>query len=172
MESITMIAIEITDLKNFMNTLLLKETFDTFYLEEATLKTAQTFVIDGHLNKDFYTKEELENSQLTNQEFSSYGSLRPFIFSLVKGNHTPLYFKFVLHTSTIYIQKLLQKNNLTPEELQLKSLVLNIKYDGTKLICTTGTAYHTFVMDKTVDTIWDKALKASFSSMGITFEEL
>ena len=52
-----MIAIEITDLKIFMNTLLLKETFDTFYLEEATLKTAQTFVIDGHLNKEFYTKD-------------------------------------------------------------------------------------------------------------------
>ena len=167
-----MIAIEITDLKHFMNTLLLKETFDTFLLEEATLKTAQTFLIDGHLNKEFYTKEELENPQIANQEFSSYGSLRPFLLSLVKGNHPPLYFKFVLHASTAYTQKLLQKNELTPEDLQLKSLILNIKCDGTKLVCTTGTAYHTFVMDKTADNIWDKALKASFLSMGISFEEL
>ena len=167
-----MISIDITDIRLFMNTLLLKETSDTFLLEEATLKTAQTFIIDGHINKDFYTKEELENTLIANQEFSSYGSLRPFVLSLVKGNHTPLYFKFVLHAGESYMRKLLQKQQLTPEDLQLKSLILNIKYDGAKLVCTTGTAYHTFVMDKTADNIWDKALKASFQSMGIAFEEL
>lgn len=167
-----MIAIEITDLKLFMNHLLLKGTFDSFLLEEGTLKTAQTFFIDGHLNLDFYTKEELENSPLAKQEFSSYASLRPLILSLVKGNHTPLYFKFVLHAGEAYMGKLLQKHQLTPEALQLKALILTIRYDGTNLVCTTGTAYHTFVMDKTADIIWDQALKASFQSMGISFEEL
>lgn len=167
-----MIAIEITELKPFMNTLLLKETFDSFLLEEATLKTAQTFLVDGHINKEFYTKEELENTDIANREFSTFGSLRPFFLSLVKGNHTPVYFKFVLHASESYTTKLLLRHQLTPENLQLKSLILNIKYDGMKLVCTTGTAYHTFVMDKTVDTIWDKALKTSFQSMGISFEEL
>ena len=167
-----MIAIQINDLKHFMNILLLKETFDSFLLEEATLKTAQTYIIDGHVNKDFYTKEELENIPCANQEFSSYSSLRPILLSLVKGNRTPLYFKYVLHAGDSYMRKLLHKHNLTPEEVQLKSLLLIIKYDGAKLNCTTGVSYHTFVMDKTVEQIWDKTLKSSFESLGIAFEEI
>lgn len=167
-----MIAIQITDLKYFMNTLLLKEAFDSFLLEEATIKTAQTYIIDGHINQDFYTKEELENFPAGSRELTSFKEMRPFFFSLIKGSHSPLYFKFVLHASASYMQKLLQKNELSLEETSLKSLLLTIKYDGTKAVCTTGTDFLTFTMDKSADRIWDSALKASFQSLGIAFEEL
>lgn len=167
-----MISIQITDLKYFMNTLLLKESFDTFYLEQATIKTAQTYHIDGHINHDFYTKEELEDLPANAGELSSFKELRPIIFSLIKGNHTPLFFKFVLHTSSSYVTKLITKNGLELEDNKLPALILTIKYDGSKLICTTGTFFSTFTMDKTIEHLWDTALKSSFGMLSIPFEEL
>ena len=53
-----MIALQITSMKNFMNHLLVADTFDPFLLEEATVSTALTVTIDGHINKDFYPAEE------------------------------------------------------------------------------------------------------------------
>ena len=50
-----MIALQITSMKNFMNHLLVADTFDPFLLEEATVSTALTVTIDGHINKDFYS---------------------------------------------------------------------------------------------------------------------
>jgi len=167
-----MTAIQITDLKLFMNILLTREAFDSFLLEEATIRTGQTFLIDGHINSEFYTKEELENDPLLRQEFSSFANLRPVCYSLIKGSHTPLHFKFVLHASDTYVRKLLGRHGTTPEAANLKSLILTIRYDGSHAVCTSGTAYHTFVMDKTIDSIWDSALKSSFDSLGIAFEEL
>ncbi|MBR1693246.1 MAG: hypothetical protein IJ711_10825 [Lachnospiraceae bacterium] len=167
-----MIAIQITDLKLFMKLLLTKETFDSFLLEEAMIKTGQTYYIDGHTNREFYTKEELEINPSFGQEFSSFSGVRPVCFSLIKGNRTPLSFKFVLHAGEAYVDRLLQKHQLTAGETNLKSLLLTIRYDGSRAVCTTGTAYHTFVMDKTVDSLWDSSLKASFDALGISFEEL
>ena len=43
-----MIALQITSTKNFMNHLLVADTFDPFLLEEATISTALTVTIDGH----------------------------------------------------------------------------------------------------------------------------
>lgn len=167
-----MIAIKINDLKHFMNLLLMKETFDSFLLVEATIQTAQTFYIDGRMNKDFYTKEELENNPAYSQEFSSFAQIRPVCCSLVRGTHTPLHMKFVLHASAGYVRALLQKHHLPPDDATLKALILTIRYDGSQAVITTGCAYHTFVPDKTIDSIWDHALKASFESLGIAYDEL
>ena len=57
-------AYRISDLKNFMNKLLLSDHFDYFLLEEGTIVTANTYRIDGHVQKDFYTKEEQEDKTL------------------------------------------------------------------------------------------------------------
>ena len=47
-----MTAVQITSMKDFMNKLLLSDTFDCFLLEEAVVGTANTFTIDGHINKE------------------------------------------------------------------------------------------------------------------------
>lgn len=48
-----MIILQITQLKNFMNTLLRLETFDRFPVSEASITTFTTFSIDGSLHTDF-----------------------------------------------------------------------------------------------------------------------
>ena len=66
-----MIALQITSMKNFMNHLLVADTFDPFLLEEATVSTALTVTIDGHINKDFYPADEDRKSTRLNSSHVS-----------------------------------------------------------------------------------------------------
>ena len=165
-----MLALQISSMKNFMNQLLAADTFDIFLLEEAVISTANTYTIDGRINRDFFSAEELENG-ICPYEFQPWSELKGLCFHLIKGKHTPLFFKFVLHLKPEKISALFQQN--TDVDLsQVKALVLNIKYDGSKAVLTTGTAYHTFVMSKEADILWDRALTSYLSTKEIPFEEL
>lgn len=166
-----MLALQITSLKLFMNQLLAGDTFDIFLLEEAVISTANTYTIDGHINMDFYPPEE-RNTESIPYEFQPWSEIKGLCFNLIKGKHTPIFFKFVFHLKPEKATALLTQQNSTLDAATLKAMVLNIRYDGTKAILTTGTAYHTFVMNKDADAIWDKALMKYLSGKGIGFEEM
>ena len=53
-----MISLTLTNVKNFMSHLLLKETFDNFSFIEGEIITFNTFRIDGYIQKDFFDSEE------------------------------------------------------------------------------------------------------------------
>ena len=55
-----MIALKIAEVKDFMNKLLCQDVFDHFLIQEAVITTNVSCHIDGTLQKDFYTLEELE----------------------------------------------------------------------------------------------------------------
>lgn len=166
-----MLALQITNMKVFMNHLLIGDTFDSFLLEECTISTANTFTIDGHMNTEFFPMAERTPENLP-YDFRCYSEIKGLCFDLIKGKHTPLYFKFVLHLKPEFSRELLRKNDLSLTDTSLKSLVLTIKYDGTKAILTTGSSYHTFVMDKTPDVIWDRHLLSFLSEKKIPYEIL
>ncbi len=166
-----MIALQITSMKTFMNQLLAGDTFDIFLLEEAVISTANTYTIDGHINTEFYPEEE-RGSDCLPYEFQPWSELKGLCFDLIKGKRTPLYFKFVLHLKPEKVDALLSKESSSINPSQIRALVLSIKYDGTKAILTTGTSYHTFVMSKEPDQIWDKALMKYLSGKEIPFEQL
>lgn len=167
-----MIALKITNIKQFMGKLLCSEDFDSFLLEEASVSTYNTFHIDGHLNREFYTSEEWEDKENRPYDFSMWKAIRPICFELIKGNHTPTAFRFVLHLIPTYTESILRGGDtaVTPE--QVKAFVLNIKYDGTDLTLVTGTAFHTFLMDKTPDALWDRAVRQFLTKKEISFEDL
>ena len=48
-----MLALELTNVKDFMNKLLKSETFDNFLLQEAVITSAASYVIDGHIHDGF-----------------------------------------------------------------------------------------------------------------------
>ena len=166
-----MLALQITSMKTFMNQLLAGDSFDIFLLEEATISTANSYTIDGHINVDFYPMEE-RTSALLPYEFQPWSEIKGLCFHLIKGKHTPLFCKFVLHLKPEKATALLAQNNCSIDSSQVKALVLNIRYDGTKATLTTGTAYHTFLMNKEADVIWDKALLKHLTDKGSGFEEL
>lgn len=166
-----MLALQITSMKQFMNQLLVSEDFHIFLLEEATISTANTYTIDGHINKEFYSAEE-QTSDLLPYDFQPWSELKGLCFNLIKGKHTPLYFKFVFHLKPEQVQSLLTKHGIEMDLSLIRAFVLTVKYDGSKAVLTTGTSYHTFVMDKEPEVIWDKALQQYLTQKGCAFEVL
>ena len=165
-------ALKITNVKQFMSKLLASEAFDVFMLEEASISTYNTFIIDGHQNKDFYSTEEWEDKEIRPYDFSAWKQVRPICYSLIKGSRTPSAFKFILHLIPEHVQAVLEKSDTNVMSDQLKALVITIKYDGTTLTLITGTSFHTFVMDKSVESLWDSAIKQFLNKREIEYEEL
>ena len=162
---------QITSMKQFMNQLLVADAFEPFLLEEAVIGTACTFTIDGHVNPEFYGNEE-DSTQKTAYEFRPWSELKGLCFDLIKGKRTPLFFRFVLHLMPEKAAALLEKEGCDVDPSQIKALVLNIRYDGSKTILTTGTAFHTFLPSKAPDAIWDKSLRKYLDAKGILYESL
>lgn len=165
-----MLALHITSMKQFMNQLLVSDTFDIFLLEEAVIQTANTYTIDGYMNKEFYGKEELESGLIPDYEYSPWSTMKGLCFQLIKGKRTPLSFKFVFHLKPALADRLLAQRECSVDPALVKALVMTIRYDGTKAVITTGCAYHTFVMSKEPETIWDQALLKLLSNKEIPYE--
>ena len=167
-----MIALKITNIKQFMGKLLGSGDFDSFLLAEASISTYNIFHIDGHQNRDFYTAEEWEDEEIRPYDFSTWKTIRPICFDLIKGTHTPTAFRFVLHLIPKYTESILRDGETAVTPQQVKAFVLNVKYDGTDLTLVTGTAFHTFLMDRTPDLLWDTAVRQFLSEKEITYEEM
>ena len=80
-----MLALRLTDVKDFMNKFLRSETFDHFLLQEGVITSGASYVIDGHIHSDFYTSEEMEELEIADCDFLPYGLLRGS-----KGKKRPL----------------------------------------------------------------------------------
>jgi len=151
-------AFQIQDIKVFMSHLLLSNTFDRFLLHEASITTFSTFSIDGHLNKDYFSYDEEEKDTVTAIKYGLWEQYRPFCFSLIKGKKTPSGMKLVFQLSPGGLKKLLVSNHLSIRPEDVGGLFLNIRYDGQKLLATTGTSLTVFSVDKTLDHIWDSLI--------------
>lgn len=167
-----MLALKINSNKVFMNQLLVADTFDNFLLAEATISTANVYQIDGHINKEFYATDELTQAQAIPYDFAQWKDMKPLCFNLIKGKRTPLFFKFVLHLKPEQVSKLMAAGGSAVSQEEIKALVLTIKYDGNQTVLTTASAFHTFLMNKEPDILWDKALQQFLDRKGIDYEIL
>lgn len=167
-EGIPMIALEIQDTKDFMNKLLISPIFDHFCLIEATIATNQTVTIDGKINEDFFSQEELESLSL----FNTWEVVKPLCFQVIKGNRTPLHFKITLTLSPSNIENVLKSAKLDYNAEQVKGLLLNLRYDGKKVTCITGTSMNIFTMDKRLEQHWDSLTEKFFKKNEIISTQL
>lgn len=165
-------AYQIKDVKNFMSKLLKTDTFDCFLLAEAVITTYNTFVIDGHVVKEFFTGDINDEEVLPPYEFSQWKDMHSLCFDLIKGKRTPVNFKLVLHLKPELTEGILQKGECGISSSDLKAFVLNIKYDGSMLTCITATAFHTFLPDKTPDKLWDDYFMCFLTDKSFAFEEI
>lgn len=168
------INIESKDIKTFMNCLLIKDTFDSFLLEEASITTYNTFNIDGHIQKDFFSPEEL--SELPDETLSTWATVKPFCFSIIKGNKLPLKFKIVLKAAPSYTQKLLNECQCGLSLNNVGGLYMNIRYDSRHsltgesvsspvLDCVSMASLNIFTMDKTLEKAWDEKCRKSLLAL-------
>lgn len=137
-------SIAIGDVKIFMSDLLVGNEFDDFLVTEVSITTYNTFNIDGHINKSFFTDEEY--SSLMEKELSTWKDLKSTCFELIKGKRTPVKFKMVFMKRPV-------------ENESVDGLFLNIKYESGELTCITGTSIKTFSLDKTMENSWDSEVE-------------
>lgn len=162
-----MIALSLTEVKECMSKLLLSETFDSFLFIEGEIVTFNTFTMDGYLKKEFFEKGESPE-----REYALWKEVRDYCFSLIKGKHTPLSFKFILGLSDSNVAKLLSQQKLDFKPQDVRGLYINLKYDGQHLQCVTGTAMNLFTMDKSLEQAWDQMVQKYFIQKEIAFEIL
>ena len=163
-----MVALQISDIKAFTKKLFLGETFDWFLVKEATIVTFNSFTIDGAVRHGYYSDEELEAGRI--EQYSAWKVLRPFCFSLIKGNKLPESFSIILRLPPDQTERFLKERcaSWTPE--QVGGLYLNIRYEDHVLNCITGVALNQFTMDKTLEREWDDMIRAFLKKQQIPYE--
>lgn len=167
-----MIALQITDVGTFMNSLLKGNLFDHFLLQEATITQAVSYTIDGTLNKDYYSAEELEEMNLHDCSYLPFSYTRPACFSLIKGRKKPGYFKFVFLLSPKNQESTITKSGSSFHNDDVRAMYLNLTYKNNILTCTTGISYKLFSLDKTLDREWDRLVGLFFKQNGIDTEQI
>ncbi len=163
---------ELTEIKKFMHLLLRTEIFDKFLLSQAVIHTAASFEIDGHINKSFYSEEDLEQQQLSGLGYLPYGRLRPVCFELIKGRRVPTYFKFVLMLSPENLRNTVLAAGSPVSPSDVSAVFMNLVYQNERLMLTTGVSYRTFVPDKSFEKEWDTFARRFLEKNEIIFLEI
>ncbi len=147
-------SIHIDDLKVFTGKLFIKEDFDELFLNEASITTFNTYTIDGHITKDFYTNEEFE--EMGKPALSKWKDMKHFCFSFIKGTKIPLKFKIVLELGSDGVKSVIEESGVPFKAEDVQGLYINIKYENGNLDCISGTSLKIFSMDKSLENAWDK----------------
>ncbi len=158
-----MITEQIKDVRKFMSKLLVDSYFDDFLVNDVTITTYNTFKIDGHINKDFYTEDEL--LALPDEHLSYWSKLRPFCYSVIKGKKTPLKFKLIFALDRSRIEKLLETTDTSITAADVNELFLNLKFENGILSYVTGCSLKIFTMDKSLEKAFDQDIADFISSI-------
>lgn len=168
-------ALKITETKNFMGILLKSDCFEDFLLEEASITTYNTFSIDGHIVPAFYKGYVNVPDEEASYRYSCWKDLQELCFQFIRGKRTPVRFHFTLYLKPDKIKALFasecfnKEHDALPD--QLDQLVLNIKYQEGILTLITAVSYHSFVMDKSAEKLWDQYMIQFLTAKSIAFEE-
>lgn len=163
---------QLLEKNTFMGLLLKSSIFDQFLLSQASIHTAVNFQIDGRLNAGFYSEEEIAQKQMEGMEYIPYRELRPVFLSLIKGKHTPSYFKFVLMLSPSNLENTIRSCGTQLSSSDISAAFLTITYRDNQLSLTSGISYSNFVLDHSFEKEWDKYAMLFLKKHGIIFSEI
>ena len=158
-----MLALKITDQKDFTNKLFLGDTFDLFCLNQAEITTSKT---------EFFDNDQQEFLSSSHRTYSLWKEVKPICYSIIRGKRSPLSFKIVLQFSPNKAAALLQNSSLPFPPEQVAGLYLNLQYKNKTLLCTTGTSLKTFFPGKELDHLWEQYVTEFFSHNEISAESL
>ncbi len=167
-----MIALNILEIKDFMNKLLCGDTFDPFLLREAAITGSAAWSLDGTLNRGFYSEDELEQEGLAGLAYLPFSALRPQCFALIRGKRTPSYFKFVFLLSPSNLARTLAQTRSSFSPSDITGLFINLRFQDGTLLLTTGVSYRIFSTDKRLEQEWDSLVKRFLKGHEISFSEL
>lgn len=149
-----MVNIHIEEKKAFTSNLFIKNTFDDYFLVEASITTFNTYTIDGRIQKKFYTDKEYE--ELGSPMLSKWGDMKKICFEMIKGNKTPVKFKIVLKLSEERTSDIVSSAGGTLTQQDVQGLLLNVRYENDSMDCVTAASLKLFSMDKSVEEEFDR----------------
>lgn len=162
-----MILLKIFDIKDTMAHLLLKESFDGCFLEEAQVTTVAKMNLSGRRNPKWYDEDSEKYPDLL-----YWREARPFVFDYIKGKRTPSFFVISLKIPYEEAEKIIDDRALLEDvKSQKTELLLHFRYEKDSLSVVTGTSQKEFTMDKHADIAWDVAVPELFKRMRITYEK-
>lgn len=147
-----MIAIKINDVKNFIQKLLLDNTFDLFLVGDIEINSYTNFSISGRLNSDFIinSKDDL------NEEFIYWRDIKPTINAILKNEKAPSKIKLIFSIPHHKYNDLCTSLNIGLSPNDIGGLYLNVTFENNAVSIITGATINTFTMDKSLDQCWDK----------------
>ena len=166
-----MVCLKIKNTKALMQKFLMTGDFADFLLVEAQVDTFVSYVIDGRVRREFYTREEQKQQELS--EFAAWESMRPQVLQIVKGKRTPLFMKLVLACMPQKAKACLKAvEGQGDSESFVKYLLCTVKYESGVITLTGGISYQGFTMDKSPEKCWDRELCGLLEEMGLAYEIL
>lgn len=152
-----MLAKTIENKKQLMAALLTRDTFDAFETVSGSVTTYAVFSVNGQWHGSFYPDEE------TSHDFTPWNLLRPYFLSVIRGRNTPLAFQFVFRLPDGEMSALIEKEAISRElTADVSGLLLNLSFDGTSILLTTGVSHRTFSLDRTLERAWDNYAQQRF----------
>lgn len=164
-----MVCLKIKSTKEFMQKFLMTEAFADFLLVEAKIDTFVSYVIDGYVRREFYSREERELQKLP--EFAAWESVRPQVVQIIKGKRTPLMMRLMLAYEPGKAKACLTEEEETADSVSfVKNLLCTVKYESGVITLTGGISYQGFTMDKNPEKCWDRALCRLMDGMNLEYE--
>jgi len=152
---------EIENIKKFTNALFAGNVFDSFCVTEASFSTLIDITIDGHVNPDFgRDKEKTEEVPGNAEKIVRWQYIRPLCYEAIKGDKPPVRFKIVFMTPPDKAAGFAEKHGLKFRESDVAGLFMNIRFEGGKMYCVSGTSLKTFSLDKSLENAWDESVEA------------
>ena len=181
--------IEIENVKKFTSALFASNTFDTFCVTEASFSTLVNITIDGHINQEFLKPSgsegnagiqvsaagagggaaadapassghmESQASSQATQQIAIWQQLRPLCYEAIKGSKAPLKFKIIFMTPPEKVAGFISKQGLNLRPSDVTGLFMNIRFEGGKLSCISGSSTKSFSLDKSLENAWDASVE-------------
>lgn len=166
-----MIALQIVNVKDFMNKFLTTSAFVDFLLAEACIINGVTYHVDGHFDPNYLIDDISQENELIKESHIPFIQIQQNIFQLIKGKQTPSYLKFVLLLKTEAQANFIGEIN-SLNEGQVESFYLNILFQNGKLLLTSGISTRIFTKDKIIENEWDHKLRCFLKHHGFFCETL
>lgn len=163
-------SIHILDIKPFMQLLFQTEQLNEYEFVSADIRTDMTYSLDGHINRSFFSEEELIQHSLTQRSYLTWSIAREKVFTLIKGKRTPSLLKIVLRASVPETESLISSTNSSLNSNDIDGIFLNIIFQENKLNVICGISYKIFTMDKELESEFSAKIITLLKSNSITCE--
>lgn len=163
-------SIHILDIKPFMQLLFQTEQLNEYEFVSADIRTDMTYSLDGHINRSFFSEEELIQHSLTQRSYLTWSIAREKVFTLIKGKRTPSLLKIVLRASVPETDNLISSTNSSLNSNDIDGIFLNIIFQENKLNVICGISYKIFTMDKELESEFSTKIITLLKSNSITCE--